>query len=225
MPWTPKQSRTLKEIMWLSETTEPMLKALRRREQLALAFGQRHAYGSMRYLDVDAVALLLNQALAQKFKRDMAAHLTRIHFGTWGKAVATAEAHRDQPAFFYVIQFLNEHGKAAPLTAAVNLDDQAAVIRQVEASPQAKGHTYVKHDVVDIQRLIRFIRLKGERLGLDQDMAFMPPPGSPEYKALVAPFEDLVAKAIDNVRTMKGKEALVTKVGEQTRRLAMAHAA
>lgn len=212
--------RSLKEILAMTDTTLPMLKALRRRNQLALAFGQRVAYESMSYLDVDAVAMLINDTLALSFDRPTAAMLTRIHFNIWGRAVALAEEKRDQPALFCIVELEDDNGVLHHLCAATRTTDQEEIARQVEMSPQALGLDARRIVTVNVQRLIRFIREKGARYGIDLDRSFLPPPGSPAYEELFAAADQELAEAIAKARTRKVKEEAAQKVGGKTRKLA-----
>ena len=93
---------SLAELLTVTDTDQGMLKAWRRRNHVALAFGRTDAYESMSYIALDAVAILLADTLAKSYRRTFAAHLVRVYWDIWGYAVAHAEADPSKPSHFVV---------------------------------------------------------------------------------------------------------------------------
>jgi hypothetical protein len=83
---------TLDELLTITDTSEDALKSMRRRGQIALAFGRSDAFRSLWYLPVDAVAMLLTMALAKVYGAGIAAQMVRMFGGAWLTVVAQAEA-------------------------------------------------------------------------------------------------------------------------------------
>ena len=124
-----------------------------------MAFGQRDAYASLRYLGLDGVALLLADTVTKSHGRPFAAAAIRTHWDTWGEVVAHAEANPAQPANFCIVDFRLPGGKAGHMVCgATGAIDEEALALRLAMTPQAKGAEPERIVCVNVTRLIRFMR-------------------------------------------------------------------
>jgi hypothetical protein len=217
---------TLAELLKVTATPPEALKSLRRRDQIALAFGRREAYDSLSYIELDAVGLLLTDAIGRAYNNlTTAAQLLRIYGDVWAGVVGEAEADLRHDKSFCIVDLADadeprplEHIKAHYACGA-NESDPDKIAKFVERYSPTPGLVAVRVNCVNVSHLIRFIRKTAAKHGIDLLGAFMPPPSDPRFKEFVQPYEDLRDKAIFEVRARKAREALAREVGERARRL------
>lgn len=213
---------TLPELLSITETSNQALKSLRRRDQIALAFGQRHAYESLSYLPLDAVGMLLTGTLAKSYGHTEAAQLVRVYGDIWAQVVAEAEADFKTDASFCVVDFERESdGKKATMAAGAREATPERIAATVANTPEAQGFVAVRINCVNISHLIRAIRISAAKHDIDLIRPFMPPPGSEEFQKLFAPYVELRDKAIAvTAKERKKREALVREAGTVSRMVA-----
>src|SRR5690348_9908440 len=85
---------TLQQVLTLTGTSFQKFQTLRRRDQIAMAFGRRTAAASLSYIPLDCVGMLLVAALGEAYggKLTFPAQLVRVHGDVWFRAVAISEA-------------------------------------------------------------------------------------------------------------------------------------
>ena len=177
---------TLQELLKITATTDQGLRSLRRRDQVALAFGQRHAYDSLTYLPIDALGMLLAGTLAKSYGQTEAAQLVRIYGDVWAQVVAEAEADFKTDASFCVVDFERESdGRKATMAAGARDATPEQIAVTVANTPEAQGFVAVRINCVNISHLIRAIRISARKHDIDLIGPFMPPPGSEEFKEAV----------------------------------------
>jgi hypothetical protein len=191
---------TLRQLLDISGTTDPMLKALRLRHQLSLAFGQSQAFESLSYVPLDCVALLLNATLAKSYARNFAASLTRVWWPEWTEVAAYAEADPDKPANFHVVDFTIPGGKAGHMVAGSQGDVDVVRMLSFRAPKGAQPERETK---VNLIPLIRFVRDNAARHGVDLLMPFVPPAGDPRLADLIAPWREARERTVDMLKAIR----------------------
>jgi hypothetical protein len=213
---------TLREVLDITATTDPMLKALRTRNQLALAFGQSHAYESLRYVPLDCVAILLNATLAKSYARNFAAQLTRVYWDAWTETVAYAEADPEKPAHFHVIDVTAPNGKAGHCFAGSQGEVDVPKLMSLRVP---HGATLDRETKINVVPLIRFIRTSAARLGIDLLSPFVPPFGDPRLAQLLAPWAEARLHAVDMLKAIRrSDEEAAARAGKLARSALEAYA-
>lgn len=218
------------ELLAITGIDKQMLKSLRRRDALALAWGRGEVYESLNYLPLDAVGMLLTLELGKAYgsKGDKGyaevAAMIRVHADVWARVVAEAERdYKTRPDFnvrFCIVDFVRDSdGKRAHLAGGSRDTDDEAIARAIVASPQAKGYIPTRITCANVSRLLVEIRTNAEANGIElhEPFSFMPDPDSAEFSALMQPFEEAKAGAIIEVQSRKKREAMVRKIGDQVR--------
>ena len=86
---------TSREVLQIAGIGDEALKSMRRRHQIALAFGGDDSVAAKMYLPVDAVALMLSSTLARTYGASLAASLVRASADMVLIAGAQAEASKN----------------------------------------------------------------------------------------------------------------------------------
>jgi hypothetical protein len=217
---------TLQQVLTLSGTSFEKFKSLRRREQIAMAFGRRHAAASLSYIPADCVGMLLVATLGEAYgdKLTFPAQLVRVYGDTWLECVAHAEAERgsDNPrdVSFCVIDLERESdGKKGHRVAAsmgVAPEQTAFTVGQPE------GWVQTRINCVNVSVLIRRIRKAAVAEQIDLTAPFMPPPGTDEFKKLMeCDYFKLRDQLFTDTKTIKSRETLAAKHGDKARALVL----
>jgi hypothetical protein len=208
----------LKELLTLTETTDQGLRTLRRRGHIALAFGQRDAYDSLSYLEIDGVGWLLAGTLAKPYGQTEASQLIRIHGDIWAEVVAEAEADPMIDQNFCIVDFERESdGKRAHMACGSSGATPEAIAATLQRSPEAQGYVAVRVNCVNVSHLIRFLRKSGARHGIDLTRPFLPRRDHRAFAEIFAPYVETRDAAIVHVRDRRSREAFARKAGEQAR--------
>jgi hypothetical protein len=213
---------TLPQVLTLTGTSFEKFKSLRRREQIALAFGRRHAAASLSYIPADCVGMLLVATLGKAYgdKLTFPAQLVRVYGDTWLECVARAEAERGsanpRDVNFCVIDLERESdGKTGHMVAGstgMAPEQTAFTVRQPEGWVQARINC------VNVSVLIRRIRRAAVEEQIDLNAPFMPPPGTDEYKKLMeCDYFKRRDQLFTDSKTIKLREAAAAKYGDQAR--------
>jgi hypothetical protein len=224
------------ELLAITDTNKEMLKSLRRRNALALAWGRGEVYESLKYLPLDAVGMLLVRDLGKNYSSKYeggyceVAAMIRVHCDVWARVVA--EAERDYKkggkgwllARFCIVDFVRAtDGKRAHLVGGSRDTSDEAIANAMAQSPEAKGFIPTRITCTNIAQLLLEIRTNAAAhdIELHQPYSFMPDPESDEFKELMQPFEEAKASAIVEVQNRKKQEALMRKIGDQVRSRAL----
>jgi hypothetical protein len=187
------RSITFDEYLAASGLDVQKLKLLRRRDQIAGAFGRRECWKGLGFIELDCVAPMLVDALASVFVKEFAAQLVRVHADQWSIAVAKADAEPEAPVFFTIVEFLNPGGKRHHVACLTTTDDPYQIV--TDAS-KATGQPAVRSVAVNIRGVLEDVRRNARRAKIDFKAPFLPAPG-PELDALLAPYVEERDKAID----------------------------
>ena len=175
---------TFAEFIAGAAISTEQLKVLRRRGQIACAFGRREAFQSLGFVALDCVATVLADRLATVFERTQAALLTRLHFDIWARVVAAAETDPAAPAFFAVAEFVDRKGRRTHVALGTRTDDPAAIKRDVD---RATGLSTIHTVAVDVGGVIADVRANASAAGYDFAAPFLPPPGE-KLDEILAPY-------------------------------------
>lgn len=209
----------LAEILAVTGTPWDALKALRRRDQVAMAFGQRFAFNSQVCLPVDGVALLLADALTGPYSRDMAALLVRVHWPEWLRALALAEHDPSGLGVFCVADFTDGDGRKTHLPAAFNGAAMPDAVASAFAAA-AKGAHVERFTSIVMNCFTAKMRENAEKIGLDLSRPFLPPLGDPALEKLLADYEEKKERAIAKAASERRKQDLARDAGVAARALA-----
>jgi hypothetical protein len=229
------RSLNWEELLAITGTNKEMLKSLRRRKALALAWGRGQVYEGLRYLPLDAVGMLLVRDLGKNYSSkgekgyEEVAAILRAHSDIWARVVAEAErdylTHQRFLVRFCIVDFeRNSDRKRAHLVGGSRDTSDEAIARAMAQSPQAKDYIPTRITCANVSHLLEEIRSNAEEHGIKLHMpfTFMPHPESREFAELMRPFEQAKANAIIEVQNRKKREAEVRKIGERVRARAMA---
>ena len=205
-----------------SGISDELIKRLRKRTQLALAFGRGEAYQSLGYIELDAVATVLTTFLnARGIDRKTAAQIVRIHWPIWTRAVAMVEAgYRKKdapPIFFAVIEFINGDGKPAHVAAAGTIAEADAIA--AEALKIAKGARPIGSMAVSVTDVLFTVRQNAAKANFDWLDKFVWPLGDPRLEKICQDGKEALARAVREVRSQRGKEDLSRRAGIMARAL------
>lgn len=221
------------ELLAITGTNKEMLKSLRKRKALALAWGRDQIYESLRYVPLDAVGMLLVRDLGKNYSAKYdggygeVAAILRVHSDIWARVVAEAEReYKEDTDFrvrFCIVDFERmSDGKRAHLVGGSRDTSDEAIAEAMAQSPQAKDYTMTRVNCINVSRLLIEIRTNAAMHGIElhQPFSFMPHPDSKEFADLMQPFEQAKANAIIEVQNRKAREALMRKLGKDARALA-----
>jgi hypothetical protein len=189
---------------------------MRRRGQVALAFGRNDAFRSLWYLPVDAVAMLLTMALAKVYGASAASQTVRLFGDAWLAVVARAEADFATDALFAVVDFIGSGGRSAHMACGAHAATPEAIAAAVAKSPAAQGYVAERINAVNVSHIIRMVRTAAARHGIDLTDRFLPAPGTAEFAELMAPYKQQEIGIVE-VGARRKREASARRIGEQVR--------
>ncbi|MBR0900976.1 hypothetical protein JQ616_38975 [Bradyrhizobium tropiciagri] len=208
------QRLTLSELLHVTNTGEEALKSMRRRGQIALAFGLRDAFASSWYLPVDAVSMLVTSALAKVYGVSNAAVLVRISGDVLLQIVAGAEADTDTDAMLCVMDLVRERdGVRAYFVSCAAVD---AFLPELPRSCETHDFVPERLIMINVSQVIRALRVSALRIGVDLTAPFLPPPDSLEFQKLMASYSQLPHTMVE-LHTIKKRDALARKIGAKAR--------
>lgn len=232
---------TLAQLLTLSDTSAEGLKGLRRRDQLALAFGQRFAYQSLTFFPIDAVGMRLAAGLGNYLGLLKAAQVVRLWSDDWLRVVAEVE-HSGVLVEWCVVELVDALGKKATWTSTARSPDgtsapnfaevKGRIAQFSETSEFAKmcaaaglgpGARPQALLCVPVKPILATIRQRAAKEGLDLSGPFMPAPG-PALDVLLKPYVEARDRAVREVAslTKRGREKLAEQAGQASRQLAEA---
>jgi hypothetical protein len=224
----------LQQVLTLTGTSFQKFQTLRRRNQIAMAFGRGHAPAFFWYIPVDCVGMLLVAALGEAYGNKLAfpAQLVRVYGDVWLECVAYAEAGLERPCDvnFCVVDLERESdGKAGHLVVgSMGMKPEHAAFQVHQSQPP--GWVQLRINCVNISVLIRRVRRAAAEYNngkpveelINLDAPFMPPPSSDEFKRLMdTDYFRLRDQLFTDARTIKSREAAAARHGEKPRLMVM----
>ncbi|WP_025036212.1 hypothetical protein [Bradyrhizobium sp. DOA9] len=227
---------SLTQVLALTGTPFQKFQTLRRRDQIAMAFGRRTAAASLDYIPADCVGMMLVDALGEAYggKLTFPAQLVRVYGDTWLECVAHAEAGlmetNAQDVSFCVIDCERESdGKAGHMVMGT-MGNNEQTLSVVQHMMQQPGWFQRRMNCVNVSLIIRRIRRAANDYNehkpveeqIDLSTPFMPFPGTDEYKTLMdADYFKQRDKAVDEVNKLKRREQDAAKFGDKARALVL----
>jgi hypothetical protein len=177
---------------WLAGAglTNPRLKVLRQRNQVALAFGRREAYATLDYTEIDAVAALLADDLTLNFDRDVAARLVRLYCAEWAGSVSHADAS-GRPVYFSIIEYTpvgKPNGSRSHLVGAAHDGNADQLVLTAGLKPETRGMEPRRVIYVNMTTIIARVRGNARRAGYNFSAPFLPPPDDRLLDEILAPY-------------------------------------
>jgi hypothetical protein len=226
---------TLQQVLTLTDTSFQKFQTLRRRDQIAMAFGRRLAAASLSYIPLDCVGMLLVATLGEAYggKLTFPAQLVRVHGDVWFRAVAYSEAEArsggTRDAYFCVIDLERESdGKAGHEVMGYLAADPDATVYEPIRDPLPPGWVRRRINCVSVSLLIRRVRKAAYNKGkaaeeqINLDAPFLPTPGSDEYKKLLAcDYFKGRDQVLTEMKLMKSREAAAAKYGDIARAMVL----
>jgi hypothetical protein len=177
------------QLLSITDTSEGTFGSQIKRNETVLAFGLERKLAGGVYLDLDAVAMLLVDELTSALGRKIATTIVRSHSDTWLRAVARVDTTRE-PVFFVV----SEYGEPSrhPYFGGRSLRDKQRVGQTTMTEGDRKGFAdnpdvEVPERVtwINVTSILRRIRVRAVKIGLDLSDPFFPPETDPTAKKLL----------------------------------------
>jgi hypothetical protein len=217
---------SLQQVLALTGTPFPKFQTLRRRDQIAMAFGRRLAATSLSYIPADCVGMLLVATLGEAYgdKLTFPAQLVRVYGDKWLECVARSEAERGsanpRDVNFSVIDLERESDRKTGHMVAGSMG--MAPEQTAFNVTQPEGWVQTRINSVNVSVLIRRIRRAAVKEQIDLEAPFMPPVGTGEFEKLMAcDYFKRRDQLFTDSKTIKLREAAAAKYGEAARAMVM----
>ena len=196
------QKLTREEFLDLLQLTSGAFDQLQHAGHVALAFGVPFPAAPGRYLDLDLVAMAINLGLSQPFGREISTAIVAGFFDQWVSAVGYAEANPDQQFFMAIGGIGWDVAKKGPKLLTVThgtIDD---------ISNDFRGNTdVVGYFAVNITDIIRRLRERARKMGIDLRSPFFFPPDDARLNQILAQAKREFEARIARLRRDKKKLA------------------
>jgi len=199
---------TAREVLQLSDIGDEALKSMRRRDQIAIAFGGHDIVAAKMYLPVDGVALMISSALSETYGASTAAALTRASADKVLIAVAQAGVS-NATVPLAIIDLVRGDGRRAYVASAAAVEPSAA-----------DGYVLERVTSINVSHIIDQVRARAARIDLDLSAPFLPAPDSVEFAEIMAPYAELEAGIVE-ARSIRKRDAAAQRVGARSRVIAM----
>jgi hypothetical protein len=180
------RSITFAELLAATGLDNQRLKVLRQRNQVGLAFGRDVCFESLGYIELDAVAHVLANGLAERIGRTDAAAFVRDQWPSWTVAAAIAEKVKPEPVHYFVVNYVDQKGRPGRLPVCARQWDLHAIANDVRARFGVNPKDYVAMDMTEI---ISEVRRAAKAHGYDFSEPFLPPWGDPRLVEILQPFD------------------------------------
>jgi hypothetical protein len=148
---------------------------------VALAFGTPLPARQGRYLDLDLVAVAINQALTPSIGRPWATAIVGRFFPQWATAVACAEADRGQDFFLAVGGVEWDAERRCPKLLLITNGTLGEISQDFQGIKDLFGY-----HAVNISDIIRRLREKAQKVGIDLSRPFFFLPDDSRLQEIVA---------------------------------------
>jgi hypothetical protein len=202
---------TPRELLSITDIGAEGLKSMRRRDNIAIAFGGDDVVASKMYTPIDAVALLLSSTLARTYGAGTAASLVRAFANVLLVVVAEAEASTVETPIS-VVEFRDDDDRRAFLVCGGD------AMGELAKSPATQGYRLEAITTVNISGIIAKVRTSAARLGLNLGAAFVPPADSVAFAEMMQSYDWGV---FVEEKALKKRDRAARKIGVEVRALAM----
>jgi hypothetical protein len=167
---------TWKQAIAAAGKSQQWFQSVRRRKQIALAWGLSEDMPRGVYCDVDAAALRLTDDLAVGVGPTQAARIMRGHAHAWMQAVALADSETS-PVFLLYIEY--DWGRQYNLTATT--------LDRIDDIAKSRDKRFIPTRMVwlNVTATLQNIRINAALIGLDLSDRFLPPLDDVLYDELV----------------------------------------
>jgi hypothetical protein len=153
---------------------------LQRAGYVALAFGTPLPATPGRYLDLDLVAVWINQGLTPSLGRETSTAIVGGYFHQWASAVGHAEANPSQDFFVAVGKVGWDVSKKSPKLLLVTNGTVDEIAQDFGSTSNVVGFF-----AVNISEIIRRLRAKAVAAGIDLSRPFFFSPSDPRFNEIL----------------------------------------
>jgi hypothetical protein len=196
------QTLTRVEFLEILQLTGGAFDQLQHAGHVALAFGTPLPASPGRYLDLDLVAMAISLGLSQWLGREISTAIVAGFFHQWASAVGYAEANPDQEFFMAIGGVGWDAAKKGPKLLLVThgtIDQIADDFRGMK--------DLVGYFTVNVSDIIRRIRERAQKVGIDLSRPFFFPPGDPRFDQILTQVKRELDARIARLRRDKKKIA------------------
>ena len=176
------QTLTRREFLELLGLTSGAFDQLQHAGHVALAFGTPFPATPGRYLDLDLVAMATNLGLSQSLGREVSTAIVAGFFDQWASAVGLAEATPHREFFLAVGGIRWDAAKKGPELLVVTHGTLDQITKDFRGTKDLVGFF-----TVNISDIIRRLRERGQRAGIDLSRPFFFPPDDPRFDQIRLP--------------------------------------
>ena len=196
------QALTRREFLELLELTGGAFDQLQHAGHVALAFGTPVPATPGRYLDLDLVAMAISLGLSQALGREIATAIVAGFFHQWASAVGHAEATPDQEFFMAVGGVGWDAAKKGPKLLIVTHGTLGQITEDFHRTKDLVGYF-----TINVSDIVRRLRERGQKVGIDLSRPFFFPPGDPRFEQILTQVKRELDARIARLRRDKKKLA------------------
>jgi hypothetical protein len=198
------QSLTRGEFLEVLRLTNGAFDQLQHAGHVALAFGTPAPATPGRYLDLDLVAIAINQGLTPSLGREVATIIVGAYFHQWASAVGHAEADQTHDYFMAVGGVGWDIAKKGPKLLAVTNGRLEEIVDDFRGTKELVGFF-----TINISDIIRRLRSRARAVGIDLDRPFFFPPDHAQFDQILTQVKRERDARIARLRRDKNKLAAV----------------
>lgn len=188
------------ELLDLMGLTSSAFDQLQHAGHVALAFGTPLPATPGRYLDLDLVAMAMNLGLTPSIGRERATAIVGGFFHQWVSAVGHAEVNLNQEYFMAAGAVGWDELKKSPKLLLVT----NGTLEQLSGDFQGR-RDLVGFFTVNISDIIRRLRAKAQRAGIDLSRPFFFPPDDPRFGEIITQVKREFDGRVARIRQNKKK--------------------
>lgn len=195
-------SRT--EFLELLDLTSGAFNQLQHTGHVALAFGSPVPAFPGRYLDLDLVAMAINLGLSQTVNRSASTAIVSGFFHQWGSAVGHAEANPSDDTFMAVAGIGWDPIKKTAKRLLVTNGTMEEVTGDFKPEKDLVGYF-----TVNVSDIIRRLRARAGKAGINLSQPFFWPPDDPRFKQILTQYQRELRTRVERLRKDKKKATLM----------------
>lgn len=196
------QKLTRDEILELVGLTSGAFDQLQHAGHVALAFGTPFPATPGRYLDLDLVAMAINLGLSQSLGREVSTAIVAGFFHQWASAVGHAEANPNKEFFLAVGGVGWDAIKKGPELLMVTHGTLDQITKDFRSTKGLVGFF-----TVNISDIIRRLRDRAQKAGIDLSRPFFFPPDDPRSDQILTQVQRELDARVARFRRDKKKVA------------------
>jgi hypothetical protein len=197
------QSLTRDAFLGILGLTSGAFDQLQHAGHVALAFGTPLPATPGRYLDLDLVAMAINLGLTPSLGREASTTIVAAFFHQWGAAIGYAEADQTRDFFMSVGSVGWDSAKRRPKLLLVTQGALDQISQDFRGQKNLVGFF-----TINISDIIRRLRARAQKAGIDLSGPFFFPPDDPQFDQILTQVKRERDARIARLRRDKKKFAL-----------------